>query len=298
MTTKNPLQNKIIVVKSIDKNLAIYSDKKNPNYGGMNENSVRIYRLPYGKSGFVNIFKDKKDEQSFLEAALGLEENTLSTTRVAETNFWSEYNNSELNKVVLRKGSNIINLNEPSGYIKYLILKANSEFICPSREELNTRKKATYEYVIENQGDDLKEMIEDVDPILDCNSLLAKIKDDTDKLAYVCLVLTKKKHDAKEKNNKYFVKTILEYINSNPKYTLSILDDKYLDTKIFINKCVNKGLIVTKSKFYFIREGDVPMCNPGTDSTLEVAAVWLSEYENVAYKQQLELNLQKLTPKK
>ena len=72
---------------------------------------------------------------------------------------------------------------------------------------------------------------------------------------------------------------------------LKIATDPLLQTKVLIRKCIESGLIAHRGNQYYIREGNIPMCEDG-EPTLNVAAQWLNLPKNQDTKFSLEAKLQ------
>jgi len=98
----------------------------------MSNNAVKKYSLPILASSGLYKNPLTTDEKNYLESILDID---LSIYKKND-NFWDDSNGNGISQVVLTKNDNILDLSKPSDYLKYKILLANSNTICPSLQEL------------------------------------------------------------------------------------------------------------------------------------------------------------------
>lgn len=259
------LKNERIIIRHINKAKGLVSDPKHVLFGGMAKDAIRYYSVPVLKSGQLkNVLTNK--EMSYLEDILGLEEGALSIYNV-KNNFWK-------NKFVrLEKEDNYLDLNNPMNYIDYKILLANNNFIAPSLEELENHNKATYEFVIIKEKDQLQRNKLNMTTTMKCYKEFGAFQNDHMKLRCVVELLTGR--IVSNKTNIEFLQTqVNDLIQSNPKLFLEIVGDPYLDTKIIIKKALEKGIIRKRGDYYYNYNG-TPLCEDGQDPTLSVASKYL-----------------------
>lgn len=281
------LRNERIIVRHVPKQSSSITNPKHILYGGMAESSLRTFVVPKLTSGrYVNVLTDS--EKKFLENIMGLEPNALSIYKKYD-NFWDDSNPQGLAKVVLRKSDNYLDLSNPEEYIKYKILLANKDFIAPSLKDLEDSPKATYQYVIISDGEEVKEAKKGMTTTMQCYTVFGKIEDNKEVLRMIVELMTGNPTSPNTKLE--FLQTkINDLIQSNPKMFLTFATDPLLNTKVLIRKCVEGGLIAHRGDQYYIREDNTPMCDNG-DPTLNVAAVWLNKPKNQTIKLSLEAKL-------
>lgn len=284
----NCLRNERVIVRHLNKSNGKITNPKHVLYGGMAENATRTFSVPMLSSGrYVNVLTD--DEKKYLENIMGLEHNALSIYKKVD-NFWDDNNEMGISKVALKKQDNYLDLSTPEGYIKYKILLANKDFIAPSLEELENCPKATYQYVIITESSEAKMAQNNMSTTMKCYTVYGKLEEDKDALRHIVETITGIKLSSSSK--KEFLQTkINELIQSNSKLFLKVATDPMLQTKVLIKKCVEGGLIAQRGNQYYIRDGNVPMCDNG-DPTLVVAAQWLNLPKNQTIKLSLEAKLQ------
>ncbi|HZJ98975.1 MAG TPA: hypothetical protein VFC79_03160 [Tissierellaceae bacterium] len=283
----NCLKNEQVIVRYLPKQSRMVSNPKHVLFGGMAENATRTFVVPMLSSGrYVNVLTD--DEKDFLEDIMGLPKNAMSIYKKVD-NFWDDTNEAGISKVTLRKQDNYLNLANVEDYIKYKILIANKDYIAPSLEALETHPKATYQFVILTEESETKSARKGMTILMQCYTAYGKIEDDVDALRIIIETLTG--ITVHKNTKKEFLQTkINELIQSNSKMFLKIATDPLLQTKVLIRKCIESGLIAHRGNQYYIREGNIPMCEDG-EPTLNVAAQWINLPKNQEIKLSLEAKL-------
>ena len=283
----NCLKNEQVIVRYLPKQSRMVSNPKHVLFGGMAENATRTFVVPMLSSGrYVNVLTD--DEKDFLENIMGLPKNAMSIYKKVD-NFWDDTNEAGISKVTLRKQDNYLNLANVEDYIRYKILIANKDYIAPSLEALETHPKATYQFVILTEESETKSARKGMTTLMQCYTAYGKIEDDVDALRIIIETLTG--ITVHKNTKKEFLQTkINELIQSNSKMFLKIATDPLLQTKVLIRKCIESGLIAHRGNQYYIKEGNIPMCEDG-EPTLNVAAQWINLPKNQEIKLSLEAKL-------
>lgn len=285
-TMVNPLRNEKVTIHHIYKKSILFDGKDHVLSGGKAETSKDVFVLPQLANGtFVNPLTNV--EKAYLEDALGVGENGLSIYK-KENNFWSNSNAAAV--VTLTKNDTILDLSDPDDYIKYKILLANKNRICPSMSELEQHPRASYEYVIVHHEDELDDKKNRMTNTMECYMQFGKVNEDADTLRCIIELINQRPLAPKTKIS-WLQTTCNELIQNNPKQFLSVIKDPLLPTKVFIKKCVEAGLISTRNKRYYIRKDNQPMCNADEESTFHVAARWLNEPIHQEIKLALEHSL-------
>lgn len=280
----NCLQDKIVTVRFIPQPNTI-NNPRHVLYGGMAERSVFTVTVPKLRSGtFKNVLTD--DEKDFLEAALGLEVGALNVYN-KQDNFWSNNTEGGISKVRLNKEGNTLNLADPIDYIKYKILLANKDLIASSMQELQDRPKATYRFVLVS-NDDVNTSIKNKMTVkMRCYAEYGKIENKPDILKTVIESITGKPLASNTKLE--FLQTKAgELIEADPKIFLNVVQDKLLETKVLIQKCIDAGLISKRANYLYLRSDNTPLCEGGEEPVLSVAARYLNDPK----RQELKLSLQ------
>lgn len=263
----NILRNEIITIRHIPKEGGMVTNPKHILYGGMAEGASRTFVVPRLRSGsFVNVLT--KEEKAYLEDAMGLEVNALSAIRRVD-NYW------ETVSVRLTKQDNYLDLSSPTDYIKYKVLLANKDFIAPSLQALQDEPKATYQFVIISEGEENKQAKDNMSAVMKCYKEYGKIEND----AYTLRVIVESidgRNTAPNSKLEFLQAKINNLIQADSKLFLRVITDPYLNTKVLIKKAVEAGVISNRDNHYYLREGNVPLCEANEESTLTMAAKYLN----------------------
>lgn len=286
----NCLKNERVIVRHIPK----YSNKiQNPKhvfYEGMAENATRVFVVPRLTSGaYVNVLTNA--EKDFLEDIMGLEPNALSIHK-KDHNFWSDANPGGIGKVTLRRQDTYLDLSIPGDYIKYKILLANKDFICPSLSEYERLPKATYQFVIIAEGDETKAAKSATDNMMESYKEFGKIEDKIDYLRVVVETLGGRPVSQTSKIE-FLQAKVNEFIQADAKKFLKVVKDEYLPTKVLIRQAIVNGVITKRGEFLYLRSDGKPLCNDNEDPTLEVAARFLNDPRHQAIKFSIESEINK-----
>ena len=275
----NCLRKERIIVKHVPKMSGMISNPKHVLYGGMAENAVRYFTIPRLTSGmYVNVLTDS--EKEFLEDIMGLEYNALSIYKKVD-NFWE-------NKMVrLTKQDNLLDLSDPDDYIKYKILLANKDHIAPSLEALNDFPKATYQFVIISEGDEIKTAKDNMSTTMLCYKEFGKVENNIDILRTIVETLDGRPTSPNVKLE--FLQTkINTLIQADSKLFLKTISDPYLNTKVLIKKCIEAGLISNRGNYLYLKSDNSPLCENNQEPTLSIA----SQYLNSPKRQELMMMLE------
>lgn len=284
----NCLRNERVIVRHIPKQTGLVTDPKHILYGGMSENAIRRFGVPRLSSGiYVNVLTNA--EKNFLEQALGLEANALSIHRKTN-NYWDDGENNGISQVTLTKRDNFLDLSKPEDYIRYKILLANKDFIAPSLKALQDSPKATYQFVIINEGDEVKNAKAHMTTIQRCYKEFGKIEEDYDTLRVVVETLSGKPVVATTKID-WLQTQANNLIQADSKMFLSIVTDELLPFKVTIKKATEAGAIAYRGNQLYLRDGNTPLCEYGEEPTLTTAAKYLAnpKHQDVLFALQAKI---------
>ena len=220
---------------------------------------------------------------------MGLEYNALSIYK-KENNFWDDSNPSGIGRVILHKQDNYLDLSIPEQYIQYKILLANKDQIAPSMEELENRPKATYQFVLISEGDEVQKNLSRMDITMEFYTEYGAVKKDKDTLRVIIEQLEKRPVSSNVKLD-YLQNKVNDYIQADPRKFYKVITDEYLPAKVLVKRAVEAGLIGMKNNTYYLRKDGSPLCEMGEDSTLNNAAKFISSIKHQELKFQLEAQL-------
>nr|DAY12798.1 MAG TPA: hypothetical protein [Crassvirales sp.] len=277
--TINCLRNERIIVRFVPKESGIVRDPKHILYGGMAEGAVKWFTVPKLSSGmFVNVLTDK--EKSFLEDIMGLEFNALSIYKKVD-NFW------ENAMVRLTKGDNFLNLSDPDDYIKYKILLANKAYIAPSLQELQDYPKATYQFVIIQEGEEVKNAKKDMNFTMQSYMEFGKIQDNTLILRTIIETIDGRP-TSKNSKLEFLQEKVNNLIKADAKLFLRVVTDPLLPTKSLIKKAIEEGVISNRGGMLYLKSDGTPLCGDNEEPTLNMAAKYLNLPKNQDLKFSIE----------
>ena len=274
------LRNERVIIRHVPKEGGLVTNPKHILYGGMAESAVRYFTVPIlGSSGaYKNVLTD--DEKTFLEEIMGLEYNALSIYK-KENNYWDNY------QVRLTKQDNYLDLSVPDDYIKYKVLKANSDFIADSLETLQDKPKVTYQFVMIREGEQESQESEKMSATMKCYMEYGRIKDDRDTLR--CIIeLIDGRPVASNSKLEFLQGKINNLIQADSKLFLKIITDPLLSTKVLISKAIEAGVISKRGDQLYLRSDNSPLCDHNEVPTLNVAA----RYLNLPKNQELKLSIE------
>ena len=259
--------------------------------GGMAEGSKMTLVVPKLNTGtFVNVLTDA--EKSFLEEYMGLEYNALSIYKKPdEENFWNDANANGINKVVLIKGDNYFDLSNPQDYIKYKILLANKNIICPSLTALKETPKATYRFVIIAEGEESKQAKTNMNNTMLCYKEYGKIEENIDLLRMIVETIDGRP-TAPSVKLEFLQNKCNTLIQNDPKKFLSVITDPLLSTKALIKLSIENGSITNRGNYLYLRSDNTPLCEQNEEPTLNFAAKYLNapKHQDILFALQAKLN--------
>lgn len=284
----NCLRNERVIVRHIPRVSNMVTNPKHILYGGMAENATKTFTVPRLSSGmYVNVLTD--EEKAFLEHIMKLEVNALSIYKKMD-NFWDDSNDNGISRVRLSKQDNYLNLADPEDYIRYKILLANKNFIAPSLEALQDAPKASYQFVIISEGDETKNAKHNMSTTMRCYKEFGKIEEDIDTLRTIIETMDGRPLAANSKLE--FLQTKAnDLIQADSKLFLKVVTDPMLQTKVLIKRAIEAGLISNRGNFLYLRSDNSPLCEPGEDPTLNIAAKYLNNPKHQEVKFSLEARL-------
>ena len=269
----NCLKNQKVIVRYILRQKGNITNPKHVLYGGMAKGAYRTFTVPRLTSGnYVNVLTN--EEKEFLEDIMGFEPNTLSIYK-KQDNFWSVTNPMGIAKVKLSKRDTYLDLSSPEDYIRYKILLANRDFIAPSLNALQDSPKASYQYVIIEEGAEDKQAADKMSLTMKCYKEYGKIETDFEKLRLIVETIDGRPVAANAKIE-FLQNKINEMIQSDSRMFYKIITDPLLDTKVLIRQAIEAGLIAKRGNFLYLKSDNSPLCENGEEPTMQTAAKYLN----------------------
>lgn len=275
----NCLRSEKIIVRYLNKDTGFITNPKHVMYGGMAETASRTFGVPILSNGaYKNVLT--KAEKEYLEVTMGMDANGLSVY-LKEGNYW------DTALVRLTKQDTFLDLSNPADYIKYKILMANSDFVAPSLEYVKNQPKATYQFVLIAESDELKVNKDTMTASIEASIEFGKVGDNKDILRIIVESLEGKPISASTKLD--FLKVqAYRLMQANPKLFLSIAQDQLLPTKVLLKKAIESGVVKKRGDYYYMSDDNRPLASNDVDPTLSNAVKYLNLPENQSLKLMIE----------
>lgn len=281
----NPLRKEIVNVKLVRSNSSMYNDPNSPLDAGLSETSFITYAVPLKNGVLVNVLTP--EEQAFFEEYFHFPEGFMSPSAI-NNNYWKTYGEGYINRVTLDKTGKKLDLSNARDYIEWKILLANPEYICPSQEDLENKRKLTYRYVMNNDKQVAESVGKKADIKLANYEAYSQYKDDADMIRIILYLIDHKKISPATKIE--MLKDKLTYLmDHRPSDCYQVLSNGLLEQKRAVIIGTEKGIITERNGYYYIKENGQKLAYDYEDSTLNNAANYLADPDN----QELYFNIQK-----
>lgn len=286
------LRSETITVRYLPKESGMVTNPKHILYGGMSEDASRSFTVPILRSSgqYKNVLTN--EEMAFLEEYMGLPNRALSIYKktIPEQgifNYWENFT------VRLVKGDNHFDLSNPNDFIKYKVLLSNVDSIASSMESLVSNPKATYQFVIISENEEVDFTKKKLNATMEAYRLLGKLE--TDKKALKLIVETVDGRPISDASKLDFIASKAhDLIQADAKLFVSVASDKYLQTKVLIKEAVKHGLISKRGDYYLLSSNSAPLCENTEEPTLNMASKYLNSPKYQEVKLMLEAKLKSL----
>lgn len=280
----NPLKNERIYVRFIPHN-----DNGLPKdhvlSGAKADGAYDEFVVPVLTNGrYKNVLTN--NEKDYLEKALGLDDNALSIYKT-ENNYWDNYTVTIQNA----KEGMYLDLSDPEDYIRYKVLLANNDLIAPSVQERIDRPKGTYKYELVRTVEEDSLANAKVDARKASYKEFDKIDGDYDTMRVLVELMDGRPYG----NNtaiEFFRNRIDSLIQKDPKVFLNAVTDQYLHAKVLLRRGTELGVVNKRGDYYFLKD-NTPLCEPGENPTLSIAARYINLPANQDVKFLLEAEVSK-----
>lgn len=264
----NPLKKEKIYIRFVPQRVGGMADNKNHAlYGGLADGAKITLCVPMLRSTgrYKNILTN--EEKEAIESAMLLDDNALSVYKT-QNNFWDNF------KVELTKEGMHLDLSDPEDYLKYALIRANDDIVCPSVQQLQDRPKATYRFVIVRDKEETNLENARMDATMASYKEFGKIDSDLDTMRILVELLDARPYAANSPAD-FLRSRINQLIQADPKRFLNYITDPMLHTKVLIRRGQELGKISKRGDFYYTKDGS-PLCENGEEPTLSIAARYLN----------------------
>lgn len=265
---KFELPNEVVTVKFIPRKKGMAANVADNHVisGGMLPNAVKTFRCPIKRSGgLANILN--KAEKETIEELTGKNLSIYSNEK-----FWGNF------KVKLYKddASNKLDLSNPMDFVKLRLLESCEDDVALSWAERHS--KPTYQFVITRAEEITDAKKSRLDVKKDAFKAYGRIEDNRETLIGVLKLLTNKPISSQSKL-KWIQGQVEEYVDTEPKKFLSVIDDPNFETKVLLNKAVELKIVERNGNKYSTVDG-LDLCESGNVPTFENAVRYLNDDKN------------------
>ena len=265
----NPLRNEKVTVRFIPHN-DNGLPKNHVLAGGRVDGASDTFVVPIIPStgNYKNILTN--DEKTFLEEALGLDDNALSVYK-KENNYWDKYRVDIHNA----KEGITLDLSNPEDYIKYKVLLANNDRVAASVQERIDRPKQTYMYEIVRSAEETNIENAKMDATMESYKEFGKIDSDIDTMRVLVELLDGRPYAAN--TSAAFLRSRINMsIQSDPKSFINAIKDPLLHAKVLIRRGTEIGVLSKRGDYYYLKSDGSPLCDSGENPTLSIAAKFIN----------------------
>jgi len=242
--------------------------------GGMIDNAVTKYVVPINRhGGLVNVLTN--EEKAFYEKELP------GTNLSIYGDFW--YDQS----VLLTKQDTLFDLSNMMDYLQIAILRANKQEIAPNY--VSRFDRAEYKFMIVEEGEVLKDDKKRYDSKKNAWKEYGRIEDQKDLLIGV-LKLLENKPISEDSSLDWIQGKVEAHVDESPKTFLNVIKDPSFETRILINKAIDKKLIVRNGNKYATIDG-LDLAEEGEVPTFSIAVRYLEKPKNQAVRDILEAKI-------
>lgn len=283
----NCLRNEKVTVRFLRRDTGFITNPRHMLAGGMAETATRVYTVPLLANGaFKNVLTN--DEKDYLEMAMGLTPNALSVY-LKENNYWATL------QVRLGKSDSYLDLSDPSDFIKYKVLLANTDFVAPNLEAVSSYPKATYQFVLISENDEIQTSRDAMSISMEASEAFAKMGNDKEMLRVIVETLEGRPTSANVKLD-FLKPQAFRLMQANPRHFLSIAQDKMLPTKVLIKAAIEAGLVRKRGDFYYLAADNKALCAGNEEPVLINACKYLNNPANQELKLMLEAKIKLMKP--
>jgi len=275
------LPNEIVKLQYVKRQKGTITNPKHIAYGGMIEGAYREFVPKKSPDTFKYIQVLIKEEQDFLEDALGMTKGDLNLYK-KENNFWDSVKFS-----IPKEGRNL-HLDVPIEYIWYKVLLTYENTIAKSLAELKTTDLLTYSFVMlrENEVDNAEVAAFNVNK--EAYAIATRLETSANAMREF-LYLTGLRVTSDVSLN-WLIGKIGKMAKDEPQKVVDVYTARDYITRSFIAKGVLAGVIKDSGGSYTTEDG-FPLCEVDMVPSLSNAIKYLADPKNHAVKSQIEAKI-------
>ena len=184
-------------------------------------------------------------EQEFFELELGID---LNPALPKDENFWRT---DKRGRVTLTKKGLTLNLNRSMDLLRYKILLSNRLLVAPSYDD--RRLKATYEFMIVNEGRVTTKKVEEANLKATAYGKFAEVTSSKDNM--VGFIKSLGRTIPINHTEDWLKGEVLTVLENNTNHFLSVVNDSSYKARIFIQEAVEAGALKRMNNKRYILDG-------------------------------------------
>jgi len=197
---------------------------------------------------------DEYDDKKKFAAEVGIDDESRLNVHVKK-NYWIG------NTVSLDKNGLTLDLSNPIDFVKYLILRSDTNRI--AQDWKSRFEKGTYKFAIVAEGEEIEEKVTKVEDVKEAYKLFGKIDYSVTKMKDFLYVYYLNKKEAKrpprDASIEWCKAELGKVIDEDLQLFLEILKDENYEVKLLIQKSTNCGALIRQKHLYFVPGADKPI---------------------------------------
>jgi hypothetical protein len=276
------LPKKTVTVRYINRKKGMAADVKDDHViaGGMLNGAFKRICTPLMKNGSImNVLT--KEEKDYLEnPSTGL---GTSLSVYSNRKFWSE------RYVLLFKGDNLLQLENPIDYIDYKILLANTDLIAPSLKHKD--HKMTYMFVVIDEDEEREIEKNTFNYKKQAFKLYSQVENNADILRGIIKMVNKKPVSDKS-TIEWLRQEVEKIVDKTPKLFVELIEDSNYEYKIFLSQAEDAGVVIKQNQRYMTTDG-IELSEQGEVASFENAVKYIADPKNSELVDILKIKIDK-----
>lgn len=275
--TINPLRNETVVVRFIERDRGITSDKEGDFFGGMGSRSEWPLYVPTKHSSSELMNPLTKSEKEYFESVLGRDLGIYPKN--GQPSYWMTGAQGAWNCVLLRKSGLILHLDNIRDYFFYKILLLHKELIAGSLEELENNPRSTQLFYMTSEVEEVKSKSVKANMKYEAFMAYGKFKDNRNVLRYLIFMMDGRQ-EARSSTLDQLQMKVTSYIDNDLKRISQYLEDPLMETKAMLIAAARLNRVViydSRTGFFYLKEDNRKMCEEHEEPRLTAAAKWVNK---------------------
>jgi len=196
-----------------------------------------------------------KGQKNTLAEAMALESgDSFNVYLKGRDNFWHRF------EVALNRNGDTLDLGRPVEFLKWCVLRSDTDKIAPSWDE--RLQKGTYQYALVEEDEESRGKIVRADKMKDAYRLLGRLDTSESKMRDFLFLYFLDYKDAqkppKQATPQWLKEQIVDIVENHTDRFLALAEDPQYETKLLVKRAVDAEVITIENKKYSVPERDEP----------------------------------------